>query len=187
MVLQSENISRAVAERVIRAREDAGLQKNELAEHLGLSKSGYTSYEKFEVPFTVEQLFQLERILERPVSYFLGLPTGMTSDEEQLLTAYRQIPQKAARQAALGMVLPILRRMRWTFLAWITDQRGASGVAAAQDLSHDEMPAGADAELLADIQEMIRYLDQATPGQRADFRQVLEQLVQRRKSSASTR
>ena len=184
MVLQSENINRAVAERVIRAREEAGLQKNELAEHLGLSKSGYTSYEKFEVPFTVEQLFQLERVLERPVSYFLGLPTDLTSDEEQLLTAYRQIPQKAARKAALGMVLPILRRMRWTFLAWIMDQRGASGAAAARDLSHDEMPIGGDAELLADIQEMIRYLDQATPGQRADFRQALEQLVQRRRSSS---
>lgn len=184
MVLQSDNINRAVAERVIRAREEAGLQKNELAEHLGLSKSGYTSYEKFEVPFTVEQLFQLERILERPVSYFLGLPTDLTSDEEQLLTAYRQIPQKAARQAALGMVLPILRRMRWTFLAWIMDQRGASGAAAARDLSQDEMPIGGDAELLADIQEMIRYLDQATPGQRADFRQALEQLVQRRRSSS---
>lgn len=184
MVLQSDNINRAVAERVIRAREEAGLQKNELAEHLGLSKSGYTSYEKFEVPFTVEQLFQLERVLERPVSYFLGLPTDLTSDEEQLLTTYRQIPQKAARQAALGMVLPILRRMRWTFLAWIMDQRGASGAAAARDLSHDEMPIGGDAELLADIQEMIRYLDQATPGQRADFRQALEQLVQRRRSSS---
>lgn len=184
MVLQSENINRAVAERVIRAREEAGLQKNELAEYLGLSKSGYTSYEKFEVPFTVEQLFQLERVLERPVSYFLGLPTDLTSDEEQLLTAYRQIPQKAARQAALGMVLPILRRMRWTFLAWIMDQRGASGAAAARDLGHDEMPIGGDAELLADIQEMIRYLDQATPGQRADFRQALEQLVQRRRSSS---
>ena len=184
MVLQSDNINRAVAERVIRAREEAGLQKNELAEHLGLSKSGYTSYEKFEVPFTVEQLFQLERVLERPVSYFLGFPTDLTSDEEQLLTAYRQIPQKAARQAALGMVLPILRRMRWTFLAWIMDQRGASGAAAARDLSHDEMPIGGDAELLADIQEMIRYLDQATPGQRADFRQALEQLVQRRRSSS---
>jgi len=184
MVLQSENNNRAVAERVIRAREEAGLQKNELAEHLGLSKSGYTSYEKFEVPFTVEQLFQLERILERPVSYFLGFPTDLTSDEEQLLTAYRQIPQKAARQAALGMVLPILRRMSWTFLAWIMDQRGAGGVAAARDLSHDEMPIGGDAELLADIQEMIRYLDQATPGQRADFRQALEQLVQRRRSSS---
>lgn len=184
MVLQSDNINRAVAERVIRAREEAGLQKNELAEHLGLSKSGYTSYEKFEVPFTVEQLFQLERVLERPVSYFLGLPTDLTSDEEQLLTAYRQIPQKAARQAALGMVLPILRRMRWTFLAWIMDQRGASGAAAARDLSHDEMPIGGDAELLADIQEMIRYLDQATPGQRADFRQALEQLVRRRRSSS---
>lgn len=119
MTPPAEDINRAVAQRVIRAREEAGLQKNELAERLGLSKSGYTSYEKFEVPFTVEQLFRLQRILERPVAYFLGLPTDMTLAEEQLLTAYRDIPQPGARQAALEMVLPILRRMQQA-LSWGT-------------------------------------------------------------------
>ncbi len=119
MTPQAEDINRAVAQRVIRAREEAGLQKSELAERLGLSKSGYTSYEKFEVPFTVEQLFRLQRILERPVAYFLGLSSDMNLDEAQLLTAYRSIPQPAARQAALEMVLPILRRMQQA-LSWNT-------------------------------------------------------------------
>lgn len=119
MTPQAEDINRAVAQRVIQAREEAGLQKNELAERLGLSKSGYTSYEKFEVPFTVEQLFRLQGILERPVAYFLGLSSDRNRDEEQLLTAYRSIPQPAARQAALEMVLPILRQMRRA-LAWST-------------------------------------------------------------------
>ena len=119
MTPQAEDINRAVAQRVIRAREEAGLQKNELAERLGLSKSGYTSYEKFEVPFTVEQLFRLQRILERPVAYLLGLSSDMNLDEEQLLTAYRSIHQPTARQAALEMVLPILRRMQQA-LSWGT-------------------------------------------------------------------
>jgi len=112
MAPQAEEINRAVAQRVIRAREEAGLQKNELAERLGLSKSGYTSYEKFDAPFTVEQLFRLQRILERPVAYFLGLSSDITLDEEQLLTAYRSIPPPAAAGALMEHCLrciPIIR------------------------------------------------------------------------------
>ena len=142
MTPQAEDINRAVAQRVIRAREEAGLQKSELAERLGLSKSGYTSYEKFEVPFTVEQLFRLQGILERPVAYFLGLSTDMTLDEEQLLTAYRQIPQQAARQAALDMVLPILRRMQRALLAPALDQGSANQGAPAQEPGCADLPVG---------------------------------------------
>lgn len=54
---------RDITNRVIHAREEAGMSKTELAERLGLSASGYSLYENYKGTFTVEQLFQLSRIL----------------------------------------------------------------------------------------------------------------------------
>jgi transcriptional regulator with XRE-family HTH domain len=88
-----------VTERVIRAREEAGLTKTDLAEKLGLSKQGYNPYERFQVCFTVAQIFTVARVVGRPVEYFLGLDTGLTSDEERALSYYR-----AAREEGRGEI-----------------------------------------------------------------------------------
>jgi transcriptional regulator with XRE-family HTH domain len=99
-----ERTDRAITERVIRAREESGLQKTELAEKIGLSKSGYHHYEKFEAPFTVAQIFQISRILGRSVGFFLGIDCGLTPDEDELLTAYRNIKSEPGREFILRIV-----------------------------------------------------------------------------------
>ena len=81
----------AIAERVARARKLAGLTHKAVGEALSLSESGYGHYERGRQPFTIDQLFQLSRILGRSVEYLLGLDTGLTPDEDELLTAYRAI------------------------------------------------------------------------------------------------
>ena len=96
-------IDRQVTERVVvRAREAAGLQKCELAEKLGLSKSGYTPYEKFEGVFTVDQLFRLSSILGRSVEYFLGLDHPLTADEDHMLGLYRQAKEMGLAEAIVA-------------------------------------------------------------------------------------
>jgi transcriptional regulator with XRE-family HTH domain len=90
---------RVVTERVIQAREAAGLSKTDLAAKLGLSKQGYQAYERYQVHFTVAQIFTIARIVGRPVEYFLGLDTGLTPDEERALSYYR-----AAREEGRGEI-----------------------------------------------------------------------------------
>lgn len=100
--------NRAITERIIAAREANGLAKNELAERLGLTKSGYTPYERFngvsyDGTFTVEQIFKLSRILGRSVEHFLGLDNGLTEQEDELLTLFQRLPEEGKR-AILGSV-----------------------------------------------------------------------------------
>jgi transcriptional regulator with XRE-family HTH domain len=88
---------RAVTERVIQAREAAGLSKIELGQKIGLSKQGYQAYERYQVAFTVAQIVTIARVVGRSVEYFMGLDTGLTPDEEQALSYYR-----AAREEGRG-------------------------------------------------------------------------------------
>src|SRR5512142_816129 len=99
---------RAITERVIRAREAAGLQKQELGQKLGLSGSGYSPYENFRYAFSVDQLFELSRILKRSVEYFLGIETGLTADEDELLATYRSVPFAEGRQMILRLVKAVV-------------------------------------------------------------------------------
>jgi hypothetical protein len=55
----------------------------------------------------LEDLFRLARILGRPVEYFLGLDTGLTADEGQLLAHYRGASDAEAR----AMILRLVRSM----------------------------------------------------------------------------
>ncbi len=95
---------RRVTNKVIEAREKAGLNQAELADKLGLSRSGYNPYEKYESAFSVAMLFQLAPILGRSVGYFLGLDTGLTDDEDALLEAYKSIENPGNRAIALNVV-----------------------------------------------------------------------------------
>jgi transcriptional regulator with XRE-family HTH domain len=76
--------------RVRAAREERGLSQEEIGHRLGLTKGGYGQYERGLHPFTADQLFQLSALLNRSVAYFLGLETGLTPDEDQLVSLYRR-------------------------------------------------------------------------------------------------
>jgi transcriptional regulator with XRE-family HTH domain len=88
--LPDEAIQREVTRRVAEARQAQGLTKSEFAARLGLSRQAYNGYEKGETVFSVAQLFRVGEILNRPVTYFLGLDSGLTPEEEQLLAIYRK-------------------------------------------------------------------------------------------------
>lgn len=83
-----------IAKRVKAAREKTPWTHETLAPELGLSKAGYGHYERAYQPFAVTQLFTLSRLLGKPVEYFLGLDTGLTDQEGELLTVYRNLPEE---------------------------------------------------------------------------------------------
>ena len=67
--------------RVREARKAAGLTQEEMGDKLGMSRGGYGLLETGSRTITLEDLFNLSRILGWPVEYFLGLDTGLTEDE----------------------------------------------------------------------------------------------------------
>lgn len=95
-----------IAKRVRSARENMNpkLTQEEVGDKLGLSQVGYSHYEAFRVPFTVEQLFKLSPILGRSVQYLLGLERDFTDEEDELLTWFEQIETPEFRQRVLNAV-----------------------------------------------------------------------------------
>ena len=71
------SLTREIASRVRAAREslEPKLTQEELGAKIGLSKVGYGHYERGTQPFSVWHLYQLARVLGRPLEYFLGLTT----------------------------------------------------------------------------------------------------------------
>ena len=84
------------------------MNKREFSERLGLADSSYSPYEAYKIPFTVEMIQRISRILGRPIEYFLGLDTGLTDDEGQLLAIYRAAPTAEARATALRMLRTLI-------------------------------------------------------------------------------
>jgi transcriptional regulator with XRE-family HTH domain len=99
-----DTTARAIAARVREARKVAQLSQEDIARKLGLTDGGYGHYERGRQPFTLEMIFKLAIILGRPVTYFLGLDSGLAEDEDRVLALYRE-----ARAAGLGpMVISVL-------------------------------------------------------------------------------
>jgi HTH-type transcriptional regulator / antitoxin HipB len=94
--------------RVREARKAAGLTQEEMGDKLGMSRGGYGLLETGSRTITLEDLFNLSRILGRPVEYFLGLDTGLTEDEGQLLALYRGAADAAGRALILRLVRSML-------------------------------------------------------------------------------
>ncbi len=92
-----------IAKRVRSARESMRpkVTQEEVGNKLGLSQVGYSHYEAFRVPFTVEQLFKLSSILRRSVHHLLGLETGLTELEEKLLSSFQEIQDVEFQLAAI--------------------------------------------------------------------------------------
>ncbi len=106
MIVQVWYMDKLIARRLRDARERAGYSKAEFAQMLGLSKSGYTPYEKGEHAFTVDEVARIAQLLGRSMAWFLGMETNLTDEEDELLTNYRQMSDefrafllKSAREA----------------------------------------------------------------------------------------
>lgn len=91
-----------ITQRVISARLTASLSRQDVGERLNLGEQSYGHYERGRYAFTVEQLFQLSRILGKPVTWFLGLPSELDPDEDELLALYRLIADPNMKKWAVA-------------------------------------------------------------------------------------
>ena len=89
-----------------RGKATPSLSQEDVAEALGLTKSGYGPYERCKQRLTVAQLFHLSQLLHVPVEELLGLPLPgeMSEDERRLLDDLRRIQSPALREHALLLV-----------------------------------------------------------------------------------
>jgi transcriptional regulator with XRE-family HTH domain len=99
----------AVRKRVIVAREANGLTREELARKLSLEYQSYSHYERGRFAFTVEQLFQLARILGYPIAYLLGEETGLKEDEEHVIGMYRALRDRGSGLTVVDFMESLLR------------------------------------------------------------------------------
>jgi len=99
-----DTFNQELAKRIRAAREEAGLSQEELGGKIGMSSVGYGHYERGTHLPDIWQVFQLARALGRPVEHFLGLDTGLSADEGELLAIYRGLEGAAARALVLRLV-----------------------------------------------------------------------------------
>ncbi|MCU0646232.1 MAG: helix-turn-helix transcriptional regulator [bacterium] len=99
--------SKAIARRVKEAREARNLSQGEVGDKIGLSEAGFGHYERARQTFTVQQLFELERVLGRSVAWFLGIPTRpdeLTHDEQYALSIYRRAKELHRESIAVAVL-----------------------------------------------------------------------------------
>lgn len=101
-------LGKLAAQRIREAREAAGLTQAELGDALGISGNAVTKIENGRSTLGLQHLEQLPKILNRPIEYFLGLDTGMTPDEEELLALYRRLPQTGPARRQVLLVIQAL-------------------------------------------------------------------------------
>jgi transcriptional regulator with XRE-family HTH domain len=95
---------REITERVMEARQAAGLSRREVGDALSLGEQSYGHYERGRYAFTVDQIFALSRVLGRSVEWLLGLDTSHSAEEDELLTRFRRIRSQAIREVVLKSV-----------------------------------------------------------------------------------
>lgn len=106
------DLSKLVAQRIRDAREAAGLTQSELADALGVTRGAVTSIENGRSDLTLKKLEMLPRVLNQPLSYFLGIKTDLIPDESELLQTYRSLPPGFHRQSARGILRTLLETSR---------------------------------------------------------------------------
>lgn len=102
-----------IGRRIKTAREFAEMTQNELGDKLGIGANAISKIETGRSMLTLEHLFALPAILDRPLSYFLNIPTtNLEPDEETLLSLFRQLPPASrSRRLALLAVSSLLEAL----------------------------------------------------------------------------
>lgn len=87
--------AKGMGARLRAAREGRGLTQEEVAKQLGITAVGYGNFERGDRQIGLEYLEPLSKTLGKLPAYFLGLSAtpGLTSQEDDLLALYRQLPE----------------------------------------------------------------------------------------------
>jgi transcriptional regulator with XRE-family HTH domain len=105
---------KAIARRVISARERRGLSAQDLATKLGFSRQAYHPYEHFDQAFTVSQLEKIAIILDTSLAYLLGIEEkrlGLDPVEGELIQAFRAVRDESYRRALVEQVKGAAREL----------------------------------------------------------------------------
>jgi transcriptional regulator with XRE-family HTH domain len=188
------SLTREIASRVRAAREglEPKLSQEELGAKLGLSKAGYGHYERGTQTFSVWHLYQLARVLGRPIEYFLGLPIESRPDEQTLLRAYRRLDGSAHQARVLiaflemcrlwdeapptspaeAKLLPVIVAQQMPDGRLQLVRQGLMDVVPAADLSDYEP---VDGQPLSDLEwRLVNLLREMSPAELKDFEQELQ-------------
>jgi transcriptional regulator with XRE-family HTH domain len=83
------DVHEAIARRMKIARERGGLSQREVGEAINMSGVNYGDMERGRVQINIEHLFKLAPVLGVSVAFLLGLDTGLSPEEDQLVALYR--------------------------------------------------------------------------------------------------
>lgn len=100
---------KALAQRIRRARKAAKLSQEELGAQLGIEQSTVSLIETGVTEVSALRLVKIANILGRPVTWFLGIDTGLATDEEELLHLYRQIDDERMRAMVMNTARDAVR------------------------------------------------------------------------------
>jgi transcriptional regulator with XRE-family HTH domain len=96
------DLKKTIGNKLKEAREEAGLNQNEVAELLQLRRgSSYGHIEAGRNWIQVEHLLKLCDFYHKPITFFLGGKADLSSDESELLQLYRTLPPGPARRYAI--------------------------------------------------------------------------------------
>lgn len=94
-----------IGSRIRMARKEAGLTQAEVGEKIERTQGIINKMETGEIGATLENLYNLADVLNRPVTFFLGLEVGdLDQDEAEVVDTYRSLPEGLPKQQGRKML-----------------------------------------------------------------------------------
>lgn len=103
------NQDQILARRIKQAREGAGFSQGRLGDCLGIDQSAVSKIENGTTEVGAIRLVKIAEILGKPVTWFLGIDTGLADDEDELLHLYRQIDDERMRAMVMNTARDAVR------------------------------------------------------------------------------
>ena len=101
--MKDKNINSYIGKRIKLARVEKDMSQQELAMRINVAQGTISEYERGTVPITIDRLFEIARVLEKPVQYFLGLEYAEDPTLSEIVSLYRACDE-SHRQAMMDMV-----------------------------------------------------------------------------------
>ncbi len=103
--------TKAMGELIRKAREDAGLTQEELAEKIGRKRLAVSEMENGKVEISAWTIPMLASRLQKPISYFFPVyvryeitPEKLTIQEQEVLIQFREIEKDHLREVAIQLI-----------------------------------------------------------------------------------